>query len=86
MRRPDDRSDADRSKAERFEADRFARGVEWRLVAGFAILLYGVGGGLIWWFYGAGAALLGWLCFTVALLVFAALYGVLVLVGRWAGE
>lgn len=70
----------------RFNASRYASSVEWRLVAGFAVLLYGVGGGLVWWFYGPGAALLSWLCFTVALLFFAALYGVLVIVGRWAGE
>jgi hypothetical protein len=76
----------DRFQADRFAADRFKRSVEWRLVAGFAVLLYGVGGGLVWWFYGAGAALLSWLCFTVAALFFAALYGLLVLVGRWAGE
>lgn len=57
-----------------------------RLLLGFVVLLYVVGGGLIWYFYGAAGALLGLSCITVFLAVLALLYGIMVLVGRWAGE
>jgi len=38
-----------------------------RLLLGFLLLLYGVGGGLIYLFYGPAALISGLLCFTVAL-------------------
>jgi hypothetical protein len=69
-----------------FDARRFARSQEVRLVAGFFIILYLVGGPLIWYFYGAGAALLALLCMTGALLFFLALYGLVSLLGRWANR
>jgi len=39
-----------------------------RLVVGALVLLFVVGGGLIWWIYGPGAALMGFLCMVAALL------------------
>lgn len=66
--------------------NRFTRNTEARLVVGFFVLLYGVGGGLIWLFYGKGAALLGVTCITGGLLFLLLLYGVVWLLGKWAGE
>ena len=59
---------------------------ERRLALGFVVLLYAVGGGLIWAFYGWGAMLVGLGCITGGVLFFAALYGLVWLVGRWVGE
>ena len=39
-----------------------------RLIVGALILLFVVGGGLIWWLYGLGPALMGLLCLLAALL------------------
>ena len=39
-----------------------------RLIVGALILLFVVGGALIWWFYGPAAALVGLLCLLGALL------------------
>ena len=75
-----------RRRGDRFEAGRFARSVEGQLVMGFFILLYGVGGGLIWYFYGPAAALLGVACMTGSVIFFLMLYGIVWLLGRWAGE
>lgn len=69
-----------------FNPRRYARSQEVRLLAGFFLLLYVVGGGLIWHFYGGAGALLGMVCVTVVLLVLVALYAILTLIGRWAGE
>jgi magnesium-transporting ATPase (P-type) len=38
-----------------------------RLIVGALILLFIVGGALIWWLYGPGAALIGFLCLLGAL-------------------
>lgn len=69
-----------------FDPRRFARSQEVRLVAGFFLLLYGVGGPLIWWYYGTGGMLLGFGCFTLGLLVFLLLYGLVSLMGWWANR
>lgn len=66
--------------------DCFQRSTEARLVVGFFLLLFLVGGGLIWAFYGRNAALLGVLCMIGGLLFFLLLYGIVWLLGRWAGE
>lgn len=73
-------------KGRRFDPFRFARSTEGQLVIGFFVLLYGVGGALIWWFYGAGGAILGWLCMTGGLLFFVLLYGIVSLIGWWANK
>lgn len=65
---------------------RFMRGTEIQLVVGFFVLLYVVGGGLIWIFYGQPAAILGMLCMTGGLLFFLLLYGIVWALGKWAGE
>ena len=39
-----------------------------RLIVGALILLFIVGGGLIWWLYGLGPALMGLLCLFAALI------------------
>lgn len=62
------------------------RGTQLRLVLGFFLLLYGVGGGLIWLFYGQGAAVLGMSCITAGLFLFLLLYAIVWLLGKWAGE
>jgi hypothetical protein len=47
---------------------KYARQTNFRLWVGFILLLFLVGGGLIYWFYGSRAALLGVVCFVVGLL------------------
>ena len=69
-----------------FNPRQFARSTEGQLVLGFFVLLYVVGGGLIWLFYGPGGALLGMLCMTGGLLLFLLLYAIVWLLGRWAGD
>jgi len=64
----------------------YFRNTEARLVLGFFLLLYLVGGGLIWLLYGSGAALLAVLCMTGGLLLFLLLYGLVTVLGRLAGE
>ena len=59
---------------------------ERRRAFAFGLLLYVVGGGLIWSFYGRGAMLVGLGCITGGVIFFAALYGLVWLVGRWVGE
>jgi len=51
---------------------------------GFAVLLYVLGGGLIWFFYGLYAALLGIGCMTGGILFLLLLYSLVSLIGRWA--
>ena len=75
-----------RRKSRRFDPVRFARSTEGQLVIGFFLLLYLVGGGLIWYFYGPGGAVLGWLCMTGGLLFFLLLYGLVSLIGWWANR
>lgn len=70
----------------RFNARQFARSTEGQLVIAFFGLLYMLGGGLIWFFYGRAAALLGLACMTGGLLFFLLLYGIMLLIGYWAGE
>ena len=55
-------------------------------VVGFFVLLYVVGGGLIWLFFGLRGALLGMVCMTGGLFLFLLLYGLVWLLGKWAGE
>lgn len=69
-----------------FDPRRYARAQEVRLVAGFFVLLYGVGGALIWWFYGRAAALLGLACITGGLLFFLLIYALFSLIGWWANR
>lgn len=69
-----------------FSPRQFARSTELRLFLGFAFLLYVVGGGLIWLFYGTASVVLGAICITAGLAMIALLYGLISLVGWWAGE
>jgi hypothetical protein len=69
-----------------FDSRRWVRSTEGQLVFGFFVLLYTVGGGLIWLFYGCAAAVLGLLCMTGGLLFFLLLYLIVWALGRWAGE
>jgi len=75
-----------RPKRRGFDPSRFTHSGESQLVIGFFLLLYLVGGGLIWFFYGPNAALLGVICMTGGLLFFLLLYGLVWLIGYWAGE
>jgi hypothetical protein len=47
---------------------KYSRQTNLRLIIGFIVLLFVVGGGLIYWFYGGRAALLGILCLIAGLL------------------
>jgi hypothetical protein len=47
-----------------FNPVRFVRTTEGQLVIGFFVILYVVGGALIWYYYGLGGAIAGWLCIT----------------------
>ncbi len=69
-----------------FDARRYARTQEVRLVVGFFVLLYLVGGALIWWFYGRAAALLGLGCISGGLLFFLLVYAMVTLIGWWANR
>lgn len=69
-----------------FNSRTFARNQEVRLVTGFFVILYFVGGPLIWYFYGLGGMLLAMLCMTGALLFFLGLYALVSLIGRWANR
>lgn len=73
-------------KSRGFDPFRFARTTEGQLVIGFFVLLYVLGGGLIWWFYGLGGAILGWICMTGGLFFFLLLYGIVSLFGWWANK
>jgi hypothetical protein len=46
---------------------RYARQTNVRLVAGFLLILFVIGDGLIWWLYGRQAALLGVVCLLAGL-------------------
>jgi hypothetical protein len=47
---------------------KYSRQTNIRILAGFILLLFVVGSGLIYWFYGGRAALLGVLCMVAGLL------------------
>ncbi len=64
---------------------KYARQTNIRLWAGFILLLFLVGGGLIYWFYGSQAALLGLVCLVVGLLPLLLIW--LILVGlEWVAK
>lgn len=69
-----------------FDPVRFARTIEGQLVIGFFVILYVVGGALIWYYYGLGGAIAGWLCITGGLFFFVLLYGLVSLAGWWANR
>ncbi|MFZ1767724.1 MAG: hypothetical protein WAU00_00930 [Caldilinea sp.] len=69
-----------------FEPIRFVRTTEGQLVIGFFVILYVVGGALIWYYYGLGGAIAGWLCITGGLFFFLLLYGLVSLAGWWANR
>jgi hypothetical protein len=75
-----------RRRQRAFDPFRFARSTEGQLVIGFFLLLYIVGGALIWYFYGFGGAVLGWLCMTGGLLFFLLLYAIVSAIGWWANR
>lgn len=69
-----------------FEPARWARSTEGHMVIGFFILLYVVGGALIWWFYGFAGMVLGLTCISGGLFFFVLLYGIVSLIGWWANR
>jgi hypothetical protein len=69
-----------------FNPVRFVRTTEGQLVIGFFVILYVVGGALIWYYYGLGGAIAGWLCITGGLFFFVLLYGLVSLAGWWANR
>ncbi|HHW85905.1 MAG TPA: hypothetical protein GX400_06820 [Chloroflexi bacterium] len=69
-----------------FDPMRFVRTTEGQLVIGFFVILYVVGGALIWYYYGLGGAIAGWLCITGGLFFFLLLYGLVSLAGWWANR
>ena len=75
-----------RRKQREFNARRYMHSSEIRFIAVFFILLYLLGGALIWLFYGRNAMFLGWLCMTGGLFFVLLVYGIVSLMGWWAGE
>lgn len=69
-----------------FDPMRFVRTTEGQLVIGFFVILYVVGGALIWVYYGLGGAIAGWLCITGGVFFFVLLYGLVSLAGWWANR
>jgi hypothetical protein len=64
---------------------KYSRQTNFRLLIGFIVLLFVVGGGLIYWFYGSRAALLGLICLIVGLLPLLLIW--LILVGlEWVAR
>jgi hypothetical protein len=64
---------------------KYSRQTNIRLLIGFIVLLFVVGGGLIYWFYGSRAALLGLICLIVGLLPLLLIW--LILVGlEWVAK
>jgi hypothetical protein len=64
---------------------KYARQTNFRLWVGFILLLFLVGGGLIYWFYGSRAALLGLVCLLVGLLPLLLIW--LILIGlEWVAK
>jgi hypothetical protein len=62
---------------------RYARQTNVRLMAGFILLLFVVGDGLIYWLYGRNAALLGVMCLVVGLLPLLLIWLILVGLEWW---
>ncbi len=69
-----------------FNSRRYGNMQDRRFILVFFLLLYIGGGALIYLFYGFYATLLGWLCLTSFVLFVLLVYGVVWLIGRWAGE
>ncbi len=70
----------------RFNPTVWARSTEGQMVIGFFLLLYIVGGALIWWFYGFAGMVLGLSCISGGLFLFILLYGIVSLLGWWANR
>ena len=62
---------------------RYARQTNVHLMAGFILLLFVVGDGLIYWIYGRNAALLGVMCLVVGLLPLLLIWLILVGLEWW---
>ena len=62
---------------------RYARQTNVHLMAGFILLLFVVGDGLIYWIYGRNAALLGLMCLVLGLLPLLLIWLVLVGLEWW---
>ena len=71
---------------DQFNSRRYGSRQERRFLLVFFILLYTIGGALIYFFYGRNALLLGWGCMTVGALFVLVIYLIVWLMGRWAGE
>jgi membrane protein YdbS with pleckstrin-like domain len=69
-----------------YNSRRYQRGQDVRLLVGFVVLLYVVGGALVWYFYGLPGTILGFSCVTVFIVVMVLLYLLITAVGKWAGE
>ena len=56
---------------------RYAKQTNLQLLAGFFIILFLIGDGLIWLFYGRGAALMGLICIGVGVATMAGVWVIL---------
>ncbi|MEM7535052.1 MAG: hypothetical protein AAF639_22945 [Chloroflexota bacterium] len=74
------------TKRTSFQPRQYVQREEVRLFIGFFVILYLVGGGLIWFFYGLSAMFLGMACMTGGLLFFLLLYGLMALLGYLVSE
>jgi len=57
---------------------------ERNLILGGFLILFVVGGGLVWYLYGARAALAGWVCLGSGVALFGGLYLILKLMEVWS--
>ena len=65
---------------------RYRRQTERRLATAVVLCLLLLGGGLVGLIYGSGAAVMAVSCLTMGCAIFAFLWLILTLMGRWAGR
>lgn len=70
----------------RFNSRRYGSRQERLFLLVFFILLYTIGGALIYFFYGRAAMFLGWGCMTAGVVFVLVIYAIVTIMGRWAGE
>jgi hypothetical protein len=76
----------DRVRHSSFNPERHRRQTHTRLLLGGALVLVGIGGGLVWVFYGGGAAITAVACLAAAGGLFGLLWVILTLLERWVKE
>jgi hypothetical protein len=73
-------------KIPQFDTGRHQRETHARMIVGGALILLGVGGGLVWVLYGRSAAITAVVCLLTAFALFGLLWLLLILIERWVRE